>query len=264
MKRFSVGFAPVDRGDFAGGIGENSVVCRGKKENRNTTAAGIGARRCQYKFQKLRVRSDGTSELLVDRAVASKIVVGEKEEERRKFLAGGGFAHGGESIALHEASTRECLHNGLVTVTAGTLLRRGARRRCPVCSQRGLFRHWVRMVPECPRCGLVFGRVPGHWLGSWFLNICVVQLVVVLILIISVAATWPDPPMWIIGGATAASALVVPFVFFPYSRTIWTAIDLAMRPLDYDEGVAPGFVLDGDRAQLEIERSLGADEDRDV
>ena len=117
------------------------------------------------------------------------------------------------------------------------------------------------MVPACPRCGLVFGRVPGHWLGSWFLNICVVQLVVVLILIISVAATWPDPPMWIIGTATAVSALVVPFLFFPYSRTIWTAIDLAMRPLEFDDGVPPGFVLDADRARLESERSLRRDQE---
>jgi hypothetical protein len=46
----------------------------------------------------------------------------------------------------------------------------------------------------------------------------------------------------------------VPFLFFPYSRTLWTAIDLAMRPLDYDDGVAPGFVLGGDQAQLESER----------
>ena len=98
-------------------------------------------------------------------------------------------------------------------------------------------------------------------MGSWFLNICVVQLVVVLILIISVAATWPDPPMWIIGTATAVSALVVPFLFFPYSRTIWTAIDLAMRPLEFDDGVPPGFVLDADRARLESERSLRRDQD---
>lgn len=148
----------------------------------------------------------------------------------------------------------ESQHNGKVTVPAETLLRRAARRQCPICGQRGLFHNWVQMVPECPQCGLVFGRLPGHWLGSWFLNICLVQLVVVLILIVSVAATWPDPPMWIIGGATAASALVVPFLFFPYSRTLWTAIDLAMRPLDYDDGVAPGFVLGGDQAKLESER----------
>ncbi len=60
--------------------------------------------------------------------------------------------------------------------------------------------------------------------------------------------------MWIIGGATAFAALAVPFLFFPYSRTLWSAIDLAMRPLDYDDGVAPGFVLDDDRARLEAER----------
>ncbi len=40
--------------------------------------------------------------------------------------------------------------------------------------------------------------------------------------------------------------MAVPFLFFPFSRTIWTAIDLAMRPLEFDEGVAPGFELDTD------------------
>jgi hypothetical protein len=34
----------------------------------------------------------------------------------------------------------------------------------------------------------------------------------------------------------------------------------AMRPLDSDEGVAPGFVLDNDRAQLESERKAQPEE----
>jgi hypothetical protein len=114
------------------------------------------------------------------------------------------------------------------------------------------------MEVSCPRCGLVFGRVPGHWLGSWFLNICVAQTAVVLILILGVAATWPEPNMWIIGSAAAAAAVVVPFAFFPFSRTIWTAIDLAMRPLDFNEGVAPGFELEADRDRLEREREDGS------
>jgi len=118
------------------------------------------------------------------------------------------------------------------------------------------------MVPECPQCGLVFDRLPGHWLGSWFLNICLVQLVVVLILSIGVAATWPEPPMWIIGGATALSAVLVPFLFFPISRTLWCAIDLAMRPLDYDDGVAPGFILSEDQERLEVERSASHEDDK--
>jgi hypothetical protein len=43
---------------------------------------------------------------------------------------------------------------------------------------------------------------------------------------------------------------VVPFVFFPLSRTLWMAIDLAMRPLDFDDGVAPGFELQDDLDRL--------------
>lgn len=145
-------------------------------------------------------------------------------------------------------------HNGPVSVPTGVLMSRGFRRRCPVCGRGKLFRQWVRMEDSCPCCGLVFGRAPGHWLGSWFLNVCVAQAAVVLVLLLGVGFTWPDPPMWIIGTGVAAAAVLVPFVFFPFSRTIWTAIDLAMRPLDFDEGVPPGFELEADRELLDRER----------
>jgi len=102
------------------------------------------------------------------------------------------------------------------------------------------------MVDACPRCGLVFRRIEGQWLGSWFLNICLAQGVVALVLIVGVAITYPDPPMGAIGTVTVLAALAVPFLFFPFSRTIWTAIDLAMRPLEFEEGVAPGFELDSE------------------
>jgi hypothetical protein len=106
------------------------------------------------------------------------------------------------------------------------------------------------MVDACPRCGLVFRRIDGQWLGSWFLNICVAQAAVALALIVGVAITYPDPPMWPIGVATVLAAVVVPFAFFPFSRTIWTSIDLAMRPLEFEEGVAPGFELEN---ELDVE-----------
>lgn len=110
------------------------------------------------------------------------------------------------------------------------------------------------MEPSCPTCGLVFGRIPGHWLGSWFLNVCLVQAVVLLVLLIGTGSTWPDPPMLAIAVGAGVAAIVTPIVFFPFTRTVWTAIDLAMRPLDYDDGVAPGFMLEEDRAALDAER----------
>lgn len=117
------------------------------------------------------------------------------------------------------------------------------------------------MAPACPGCGLNFRREPGQWLGSWFLNICLVQTVVILILAIGVGVSWPDPPIVPIGVVTALSALVVPVLFFPFSRTIWVAIDLAMTPLGFDDGVAPGFELAEDLERLRAERSGGGDPD---
>jgi hypothetical protein len=107
------------------------------------------------------------------------------------------------------------------------------------------------MAKRCPTCGLEFQRVPGQWLGSWFLNICLAQAVVVGILVAGVGVWWPDPPIVAIGVAAGIAAVVVPFAFFPWSRTLWLAIDLAMRPLDFDEGVAPGFELEADMTRLE-------------
>jgi hypothetical protein len=126
-----------------------------------------------------------------------------------------------------------------------------------VCGHGGLFRQWVRMTPRCLTCGLVFARVPGQWLGSWFLNICLAQTVVVLILLLGVGFTWPDPPIVLISVGAGVAACVVPFVFFPWSRTLWLAIDLAMRPLEFDDGVAPGFELQDDLEQLRGETGDG-------
>lgn len=104
------------------------------------------------------------------------------------------------------------------------------------------------MVVACPTCGLRFPREQGQWLGSWFLNVCVVQAVLVAVLSIEVAITWPERPSWALLSVALVATVAVPVAFFPFSRTIWVAIDLCMRPLDFDDGVAPGVELE----QLEV------------
>jgi uncharacterized protein (DUF983 family) len=130
-----------------------------------------------------------------------------------------------------------------MALTTGTLLRRGIHRRCPVCGQKKLFRRWVLMADTCPGCGLHFERVEGQWLGSWFLNVCLSQALAIGIVLGGVIVAYPHPPIGplVVGGLVAM--VLFPIWFFPYSRMIWMAIDLAMRPLEFDEGVAPGFEL---------------------
>ncbi|MCX7619990.1 MAG: DUF983 domain-containing protein [Acidimicrobiales bacterium] len=145
-----------------------------------------------------------------------------------------------------------------MALSASTMLKRGITRRCAVCGQGRLFRCWLRMVPACPRCGFVFRRAPGQWLGSWFLSICFVQAVIVVVLIVAVGLTYPDTPSLVVAAVALVLAIGVPIAFFPFSRTIWVAIDLAMKPLEFDDGVPPGFELESEIAEV-LEAKRGSD-----
>lgn len=90
----------------------------------------------------------------------------------------------------------------------------------------------------------MFRRSPGHWLGSWFLNVLVVQSVLVVGITVLVAVTWPARLSLLAIVGVVAVALVVPVAIFPFTRTLWTAIDLIMRPLEFDDGVPPGVELE--------------------
>jgi uncharacterized protein (DUF983 family) len=145
-----------------------------------------------------------------------------------------------------------------VALPTGTLLKRGLHRRCPVCGQGHLFRRWIYMSERCPRCSLCFQREPGEWLGSWFLNICLAQILAVTVILIGVAVSYPHPSIVPIAIAGITLTIGFPIWFFPYSRTLWVAIDLAMRPLEFTEGVDPQWELAPDEALLAAERRSGS------
>ncbi|MGF1597461.1 MAG: DUF983 domain-containing protein [Acidimicrobiales bacterium] len=115
------------------------------------------------------------------------------------------------------------------------LLRRGLARRCPACGTGGLFRRWVSMVDDCPRCGLHFERIEGHWIGAIGINTIASFGVLLLSLAVGVILTFPELPVATLIIVNVAVASSVPVVFYPFSRTLWTAVDLAMRPLEGHE-----------------------------
>ena len=56
------------------------------------------------------------------------------------------------------------------------------------------------------------------------------------------AATYPDVPGIPLFLCAVSVALLVPLVFFPFSKTIWLAVDLMMRPLEPGE-VKPEYFI---------------------
>lgn len=123
-----------------------------------------------------------------------------------------------------------------------TMLLRGLFGRCPVCGGRHIFRRWFTMVERCPTCSLHYERVDGHWIGAIGVNTVCVMGLMLIVLAGTTFAFFPDPPPTApLLIAEVVIAVLGPLVFFPASRTVWSAIDLMMRPLLPGE-VDPRFV----------------------
>lgn len=53
------------------------------------------------------------------------------------------------------------------------------------------------------------------------------------------AVTYPDPPITTLLVVCLAVAVALPAIFQPISRSLWSAIDLAMRPPDPADDIDP-------------------------
>ncbi len=127
-------------------------------------------------------------------------------------------------------------------LTTPLLLRRGLTLRCPLCGQGGLFRRWFTIAERCPRCGFRFERIEGHWLGALGMNTMVSFTAVLLAVILGFVLTYPDGSTVAAVTGIVAVAVIVPLLFFPVSKTLWSAIDLAMRPLEPEDDVDPRWI----------------------
>ncbi len=94
------------------------------------------------------------------------------------------------------------------------------------------------MKERCPRCDYRFEREEGFFLGAYTVNLVIAEGVLLLLAIvplIALLATRPEVSIWPFLGIGLVAAIVTPLVFYPFSRTVWSAIDLILRPPDRPE-----------------------------
>ncbi len=112
----------------------------------------------------------------------------------------------------------------------------GFTLRCPRCGSGKLFRHYFSLVPDCPRCGLHFEREQGYFAGALAINIMAVGGLITLLLVPTLILTAPDIAVVPIIAVLIPVALLGPVVFYPFSKTIWMAVDHAfLQRLDRNE-----------------------------
>jgi uncharacterized protein (DUF983 family) len=119
-----------------------------------------------------------------------------------------------------------------------TILWRGLTRRCARCGSGHLFKHYFTMVEDCPRCGLHFEREPGYFAGALAINIMAVGALFAIVFIALLAVTIPDVPVVELLIVLVPIAGFGPILFYPFSKTIWVAVDRAfLQRLDRNERI---------------------------
>ena len=114
-----------------------------------------------------------------------------------------------------------------------TMLMRGVARRCALCGSGGLFLSWFKMRDRCPRCGYVFAREDGFSLGAVLMNFAVTEALLALFCIaplIAVLAGNPDANIVPVVVAGVLAVVIGPIACYPFSRTLWVALELMLRP----------------------------------
>jgi hypothetical protein len=85
-----------------------------------------------------------------------------------------------------------------------------------------------------------FEREEGFWLGGYVINFATGEagIVVLLAVLIGLVSNGHHINAVLFVSIGVLIAVVGPILTFPSSRTVWSAIDLIMRPLSDDERVA--------------------------
>lgn len=116
------------------------------------------------------------------------------------------------------------------------LYARAVTLRCPHCGAREIVASWFRLHPRCQSCGIRSERgEEDFFLGSMMFNIILSEGLFVVFVIGLIIARWPQVPWgflqtWAIGLMAAA-----PFLVFPWTKTMWLASDILIRPVTIEE-----------------------------
>jgi len=111
------------------------------------------------------------------------------------------------------------------------LLGRALAKRCPRCGGNDLFLTWFKMREVCPSCGLhLERRESGYVVGAYMLNIAVSEAIWLATMVAIAVATWPKPPWDFLLYGGVALMVAAPVVFYPWSKTLFLAADLLVRP----------------------------------
>jgi uncharacterized protein (DUF983 family) len=128
-----------------------------------------------------------------------------------------------------------------MTPKTSKLLGRALLLRCPNCGGGNLFESFGNLRKRCLECGLWLERGEGdYYLGAYTVALIFIETLFAVGFATVLIATWPDVPWgWIQWGGVVVLTIGA-ILAYPFSKTIWLAIDLMFRPITPDDLSADG------------------------
>jgi uncharacterized protein (DUF983 family) len=103
--------------------------------------------------------------------------------------------------------------------------------RCPNCGGKGLFSGFFKVKERCPTCGILLERGESdYFIGAYTLNLVAVEILLAVVFLVIVVATWPDPPWDALQYGGVVLSIVGAVLCYPFAKTTWLALDLIFRP----------------------------------
>jgi uncharacterized protein (DUF983 family) len=108
--------------------------------------------------------------------------------------------------------------------------------RCPWCgSFRTFLRGWFRRYPRCRTCGIAWHREEGFELGAVTMNTIVTFGALTVFMVVGFVMTVPDVPVFEFVVGLMAVGILMPILIYPFTYTMWLALDLTVHPPDAKE-----------------------------
>jgi uncharacterized protein (DUF983 family) len=99
---------------------------------------------------------------------------------------------------------------------------------------------WFRLRPACTTCGLKFDRGSrDYFIGAYLVNLIVAELLFAVGSVVWAVRTWPDIPWDTFQWVAIAVMVTAPVATYPFTKTVWLAIDLIFVPPAVGDRVAP-------------------------
>ncbi len=88
------------------------------------------------------------------------------------------------------------------------------------------------VADACESCGFAFERESGYWVGAMIIGTTVTFAAMLAVFVGGWVLFWPTPPWTGILVVTSIVALTTPVLFYPWSKSIWSAVELSYHPLE--------------------------------